>query len=69
MNFNPNVYKQAQEVIFSRKIRNNIYSPLVFNNNIVSQANSQKHLPRNYLRLWINIWRASSKALKKIVKP
>ena len=44
MNFNPNVNKQAQGVIFSRKIKNNIHSLLVFNNDIVSQANSQKHL-------------------------
>ena len=47
MSFNPDVNKQAQEtqeVIFSRKIKSNINPPLVFNNNIVSQANSQKHL-------------------------
>ena len=43
MSFNPDVNKQAQEVIFSQKIRSNIH-PLVFNNNIVSQANCQKHL-------------------------
>ena len=44
MRFNPDVNKQAQEVIFSRKIRSNIHPPLVFNNNFVSQGNSQKHL-------------------------
>ena len=44
MSFNPDVNKQAQEVIFNQKIRSNIHPPLVFNNNIVSQANSQKHL-------------------------
>ena len=44
MSFNPDVNKQAQEVIFSRKLKSNIHPPLVFNNNIVSQANSQKHL-------------------------
>ena len=44
MNFNLGVNKQAQEVIFSRKIKSNIHPPLVFNNNIMSQANSQKHL-------------------------
>ena len=44
MSFNPDVNKQAQEVIFSRKIKSNIHPPLVFNNNFVSQANSQKHL-------------------------
>ena len=44
MSFNPDVNKQAQEVIFSRKIKSNIHPPLVFNINIVPQANSEKHL-------------------------
>ena len=44
MSFNPDVNKQAQEVIFNRKIKSNIHPPLVFSNNIVSQANSLKHL-------------------------
>ena len=44
MSFNLDVNKQAQEVIFSQKIKSNIHPPLVFNNNIVSQANSQKQL-------------------------
>ena len=41
--FNPGVNKQPQEVIFSPKIKSNIQPPLVLNNSIVSQANSQKH--------------------------
>ena len=44
MSFNPGVKKKTQEVIFSRKIKSNIHPSLAFNNNIVSQANSQKHL-------------------------
>ena len=44
MSFNPDVNKQAQEVIISWKTKSNIHPPLVFNNNIVSQANSQKYL-------------------------
>ena len=36
--------KQAQDVIFSRKRKINIHPPLGFNNNIVRQVNSQKHL-------------------------
>ena len=44
MDFNPDVNKQVQEVLFSRKMKRNIHPPLVFNNNIVSQANSQKYL-------------------------
>ena len=42
--FQSAVNKEAQEVLFSRKIKSNIHPPLVFNDNIVSQANSQKHL-------------------------
>ena len=44
MIFNPDARKQAQEVIFSRKIKKPTYTPLVFNSAIVSQTNSQKHL-------------------------
>ena len=36
MSFNPDPYKQAQEVI--------CHPPLCFNNNNVSQASSQKHI-------------------------
>ena len=44
MIFNSNATKQAQEVIFSREIKNPTHPPLVFNNAIVSQTNSKKHL-------------------------
>ena len=43
MSFIPDTSKQAQEVIFSRKMKKEYHSPLVFNNN-VSETNSQKHL-------------------------
>ena len=35
---------QAQEVIFSRKVNKDSQPPLTFNNSIVYQATSQKHL-------------------------
>ena len=44
MNFNPDPTKQAQEVIFSRKAKEIYHSPLLFNNTVVSQSSSQKHL-------------------------
>ena len=44
MSSNPDVNKQAQEFIFSRKIKSNNHPSLVFNNKIVSQTNSEKHL-------------------------
>ena len=44
MSFNPDTSKQAQEVIFSRKAKKEYPPPLAFNNNNVSETNSQKHL-------------------------
>ena len=44
MTFNPNPNKQAQEVIFSRKIRKTLHPPLTFNNNSVKEVQFQKHL-------------------------
>ena len=44
MSFNPDPRKQAQEVIFSRKLKKVTHPPLVFNNANVSQCKSQKHL-------------------------
>ena len=44
MSFNPDLNKQTQEVTFIRKIKINIHPLLVFNNNVVSQVNSHKHL-------------------------
>ena len=44
ISFNPDPNKQAQEVIFSRKLKKVCHPPLRFNNNNVSQASSQKHL-------------------------
>ena len=44
MTFNPDRSKQAQEIIFSRKVKKATHTPLLFNNNNVSQVNFQKHL-------------------------
>ena len=44
MNFNPDTTKQASEVIFSRKLKKNVYPPLLFNNVSVTRTSSQKHL-------------------------
>ena len=47
MSFNPDPNKQAQEVIFSRKLKKVCHPPLSFkigSNNNFSQASSQKHL-------------------------
>ena len=44
MNFSPDPSKQAQEVIFSRKRQNLNYDSISFNNNLVQQVLSEKHL-------------------------
>ena len=44
MTFNPDPNKQAQEVIFSCKIRKTSHPPLTSNNNFVKQVQIQKHL-------------------------
>ena len=42
--FNPGPSKQAQEVIFSRKLQNSTHPTLSFNNNTVTHSVTQKHL-------------------------
>ena len=44
MSINPNPSKQAQEVIFSRKIQKTCHPSIYFNNKSVKQVPSQKHL-------------------------
>ena len=44
MSFNSDPSKQAQEVIFSRKIKKLLHPSLVFNYNNVLQTSSPKHL-------------------------
>ena len=44
VNFNPDSIKQAREVIFSRKVKVTVHPQLVFNNNLVHETATQKHL-------------------------
>ena len=44
MNFNPDPTKQAQELIFSRKVQTTNHPPLFFNENAVPNTTLQKHL-------------------------
>ena len=44
MRFNPDPNKQAQEVIFSRKINKIDHTPLYFNQNLVKLPSTRKHL-------------------------
>ena len=44
MSFNPDVSKQAQEVVFSRKYLKLAHPPVLFNNVPVKRSSIQKHL-------------------------
>ena len=44
MSFSPNPSKEAQEVIFIRKVNKDFHPSLTFNNNIGYQSTSQNHL-------------------------
>ena len=44
MIYKPDQTKQAQEVIFSRKLKKPVQPNLTFNNSQVSQTESEKHL-------------------------
>ena len=44
MNFNPKPTKQAQEVIFTRKLQKKYYTLLYFNDSSVNETYTQKHL-------------------------
>ena len=44
MSFNPDLSKQAQEFIFSRKLQKISHPSIYFNNNPFEQVSSQKHL-------------------------
>ena len=63
MIFNPNLSKQTQEVIFSRKIKKLLHPTLLFNN--IPLSNS---LFRNHLGLTLDIMLNFSEHIKSITK-
>ena len=44
MSFNPELNKQVEKVIFTRKSKNIRHPPVIFNNIKVSQSTTQTHL-------------------------
>ena len=44
MSFNPDPSKQAQEVIFTRKVKKVVHPPIFFNNKPVQQVSLQNNL-------------------------
>ena len=72
MSLNPDRSKHAQEIIFSTKLKKVTHPHLLFNNNNVSQVNSQTHLRvildvkltfDDYLK---NVLNKTNKLLKKL---
>ena len=67
MNFNLDPSKQAQEVVFSRKLQKTNHSPVYFNHNFVQQVPSQKHLGM-YLDTKLNFQEHLNNTLSKVNK-
>ena len=67
MNFNPDPNKQAQEVVFSRKLQQKNHNPVYSNHNPVQQVLSQKHL-RIYLDTKLNFQEHLNHVLSKVNK-
>ena len=67
MNFNPDPSKQAQEVIFSRKLQKTNHNQVYFNHNSVKQVPSQKHFGI-YLDTKLNFQEHLNNVLSKVNK-
>ena len=74
MTFNLDRSKQAQEIIFSRKLKNAMHPPLLFNSSNVSQVNSQKHLgvtldvKLTFEELLKNVFNKTNKTIAKLLR-
>ena len=67
MSFSSDPSKQAQEVIFSRKLQKKNHNPVYFNHNLVQQVLSQKHRGM-YLDTKLNIQEHLNNVLSKVNK-
>ena len=65
INFNPDPSKQAQEVIFSRKVQKKNHNQVYFNHNFVKQVLCQKHLGM-YLDTKLNCQEHLNNVLSKV---
>ena len=75
MSFNPDPGKQAQDVIFSKKLNKYYHPTLTFNNNNVLETDSQKHLDiifdnrlsfANHLKMILNKVNKTVQLLRKL---
>ena len=67
MNFNSDPSKEAQEVMFSRKLQKTNHNEVYFNHNSVEQVPSQKHLGM-YLETNMNFQKHLNNVLSKVSK-
>ena len=67
MSFNPDSSKQAQEVIFSRKIQKTGHPSIRFNNKSLKQVPSRKHLELT-LDNWLKFQEHRKNVLNKVNK-
>ena len=65
--FTPDATKQAQKVIFIRKIKVTTHPQLVFNNNPVHENSTQKHL-KMFLNFKLNFQKYFENILSKVNK-
>ena len=65
--FNPDTSKQAQEVLFSRKVKVAAHPHFVFNNSLVHETTTQKHFGM-FLDLKLNFQEHFENLLNKVNK-
>ena len=68
MSFNPDPTKQAQELIFSRKVQTTNHPPLSFNENVVPKTTLQKHSGM-LLESKLNFSEHIKISFRKLIKP
>ena len=67
MSFNPDINKQAQEAIFSRKLQKSNHLSLTFNGTSVTQSEIQRHLGM-FMDLKLDFKEHMQKVLNKVIK-
>ena len=67
MNFNPDINRQAQEAIFSRKLQKSNHLSLTFNGTSVTQSEIQRHLGM-FMDLKLDFKEHMQKVLNKVIK-
>ena len=67
MNFNPDINRQAQEAIFSRKLQKSNHLSLTFNGTSVTQSEIQRHFEM-FMDLKLDFKEHIQKVLNKVIK-